>query len=440
MIAPHTPNVTREGRIHWLTAIPSHWQVVPSKWLFMESKQRAQEGDQQLSATQAYGVISQAEFERLEGRQVVHSFLHLDKRKHVELDDFVISMRSFQGGLERAWDTGCIRSSYVVLRSSAEVHPAFFGHLFKSTAYIQALQATSNFIRDGQDLNWNNFTLVNLPRVPLAEQRAIADFLDRRTAAIDALISKKERLLELLAEQRAALIHRAVTRGLDPGVEMKDSGVEWIGEVPAHWEVKRMKFACRLESGHTPSRSEPSYWIEEECTIPWVSLNDTQTLKANDYISDTHYKISERGMANSSARLVDAGAVVFTRDATIGLTAITAKRMAVSQHIIAWVCRPELDNRFLLRVIGGMTRELERLTFGATIKTIGMADVKELVTPLPPSEEQRSIVAWLGDRLEALDRSDQAVRDQLDRLREYRQALITAAVTGQLDLSAEAAA
>ena len=86
---------------------------------------------------------------------------------------------------------------------------------------------------------------------------------------------------------------------------MKDSGIEWIGEIPEHWEVKRLKFVCRLKSGHTPSRSEPSYWVSEECVIPWVSLNDTKTLKKYDYISDTAVKISLKGMSNSSAHLLD---------------------------------------------------------------------------------------------------------------------------------------
>jgi len=147
--------------------------VVPSKRLFAVRNQRALEGDEQLAATQAYGVIPQKEFEEKVGRQVVHVMRHLDKRKHVERDDFVISMRSFQGGLERAWSTGCIRSSYVILKPTAGVHVGYFAHLFKSTAYIQALRASSNFIRDGQDLNLENFYLVDLPLVPKHEPSVI---------------------------------------------------------------------------------------------------------------------------------------------------------------------------------------------------------------------------------------------------------------------------
>ncbi len=155
-----------EANIPWLTSLPEHWEVIRSKRLFATRKERARADDEQLSATQAYGVIPQKIFESKVGRKVVRINQHLEKRAHVEPDDFVISMRSFQGGLERAWARGCIRSSYVVLNPSPLVHIDYFVHLFKSQDYISALQATSNFIRDGQDLNFSNFCLVDLPLPP----------------------------------------------------------------------------------------------------------------------------------------------------------------------------------------------------------------------------------------------------------------------------------
>lgn len=132
-----------------------------------------------------------------------------------------------------------------------------------------------------------------------AELRAIVGFLDHETAKIDALVAEQERLIELLKEKRQAFISHTVTKGLDPSVPMKDSGVEWLGEVPAHWDVRRVKDVTRLESGHTPSKTVPEYWVD--CDIPWVSLNDSKYLAANDYISDTAVKISSLGIANSSA-------------------------------------------------------------------------------------------------------------------------------------------
>lgn len=272
---------------------------------------------------------------------------------------------------------------------------------------------------------------------PVAEQGAITGFLSRETAKIDALVAEQEKLITLLKEKRQAVISQAVTKGLDPTVPMRDSGVEWLGKVPAHWEIRRVKDVSRLESGHTPSKSVPEYWVD--CDIPWVSLNDSKFLAANDFITDTAVQINQLGIANSSARLLPAGSVVFTRDATIGLAAITTRPMAVSQHLIAWCPIGVMDPMYLLRVFNAMKDHLDSYTFGATIKTIGMSDVKSLVTPVPSMAEQLAIAEFLNLRLDESDRLIAEVKLALELLVERRSALISAAVTGQIDVRSFAA-
>lgn len=267
---------------------------------------------------------------------------------------------------------------------------------------------------------------------PFSEQQTIATFLDRETTKIDALIAEQQRLIELLKEKRQAVISSAVTKGLNSDVTMKDSGIEWLGEVPAHWDIKRVKDIAKLESGHTPSKTVPEYW--ENCDIPWVSLNDSKQLAIVDYITETAVQINEKGLANSSARMLPPGAVVFTRDATIGLAAITTRPMAVSQHLIAWCPTDRIDSLFLLRVFNVMKVFLDALTFGATIKTIGMADVKTLVTPLPPITEQREITDFIADETSKLDELTTEAQRAIDLLKERRTALISAAVTGKIDV------
>jgi len=201
--------------VEWLGDIPAHWEVVRAKRLFSPRRDLALPGDVQLSATQAYGVIPQAEFEAKVGRRVVKISMHLEQRRHVEKGDFVISMRSFQGGLERAWASGAIRSSYVVLKRAPLVDVGFFSYLFKSRGYIRALQATADFIRDGQDLNFGNFCDVGLPLVPLDEQKAIAASISGLTADIDVALAHTEREIALVREYRARLISDVVTGRLD---------------------------------------------------------------------------------------------------------------------------------------------------------------------------------------------------------------------------------
>lgn len=210
------PNVPlKPSGVPWLGDIPEHWEVWRSKRLFSSRKELARPNDIQLSATQAYGVIPQEEYEQRVGRRIVKIFRHLEKRRHVEVGDFVISMRSFQGGLERAWATGCIRSSYIILRPTDSVNVDFFSYLFKSPGYIGALQSTANFIRDGQDLNFDNFCAVDLAVPPIEEQRLIARSIAESIANTLETSERTRKELALIREYRTRLIADVVTGQLD---------------------------------------------------------------------------------------------------------------------------------------------------------------------------------------------------------------------------------
>jgi type I restriction enzyme S subunit len=326
-----------------------------------------------------------------------------------------------------------VNSSIAVIRP-AEKLTSVYCFYFLASHYTQSMIGR---MKDGMGVphlfqaDLRKFTIL-LP--PEADQAAIAEFLDRETARIDALIEKKERLITLLEEKRTALINRAVTKGLDPAAPMRNSGLAWLGAVPAHWQVKRIKWIATMESGHTPDKKVPAYW--EDCEIPWVSLNDTAQLRIVDYVSETAFNVNALGIAHSSARMLPTNAVVFSRDATVGLCAIANRPMAVSQHFIAWICGPDLTPQYLLFILRSMTQELERLTMGATIKTIGMPDVRTLSTPVPPTDEQERIVAYILAKRNRLDISISKIREQIAKFHEYRTALISAAVTGKIDVRA----
>lgn len=267
---------------------------------------------------------------------------------------------------------------------------------------------------------------------PVREQRLISTFLDRETMKTDELIAEQWRLIGVLKEKRQAIMSHAVTKGLNAYAPMKASGVEWLSDVPSHWQVTKVKWIATMQSGHTPDKKIDAYWEHGE--IPWVSLNDTGYLKDNDYISDTAYSVNQLGIDNSSARLLPPRVVVFSRDATIGRCAITTKPMAVSQHFIAWICGDLIVPEFLLLRFRSMTQELERLATGATLKTIGMPDVRTIVTPLPPLEEQRAIVDYVRSQTAELDALVAETQRAISLLQERRIASISAAVTGQIDV------
>lgn len=195
----------------WLGYIPFHWRVVPAKALFAQSKETRHETDVQLTASQKYGIISQEDYMERQNYKIVLADKGLENWKHVEPNDFIISLRSFQGGLEISYIPGCITWHYIVLKPKAGVEPEYFKWLFKSPRYIQALQRTANFIRDGQDLRFSNFVQVPLPLIPMDEQKEIAEYLNKETARIDSIIADITEQIEKLKEYRQSVISEVVT-------------------------------------------------------------------------------------------------------------------------------------------------------------------------------------------------------------------------------------
>ena len=207
--------VKRSG-IDWIKKLPVHWNVITPKALFSLRKEKAKKGERQLTASQQYGIIYQDEYMQLTGTKIVTVMKDFDILKHVESGDFVISMRSFQGGLEYSENTGSISSAYVMLIPNPKyVYPKFYRWLFKSSFYINALQSTSNMVRDGQAMRYSNFAQVPLYVVPLSEQKEIASYLDEKCADIDRLIDLKQQKIEKLKDYKKSLIYEAVTGKLN---------------------------------------------------------------------------------------------------------------------------------------------------------------------------------------------------------------------------------
>ena len=201
----------KDSGVEWIGVTPAHWTIIPSKFLFANCDERRRESDVQLTASQKYGMISQEDYMRRENARIVLADKGLENWKHVEPFDFVISLRSFQGGLEMSEVTGCATWHYIVLRARREIHPYYYKWLFKSSMYITALQRTCNYIRDGQDLRYSNFVKVPLCIPTLDEQRKIADFLDKKCAQIDRLIAIKQAKIEKLDQYKRSLIYEYVT-------------------------------------------------------------------------------------------------------------------------------------------------------------------------------------------------------------------------------------
>ncbi len=283
-------------------------------------------------------------------------------------------------------------------------------------------------------INRDSLKPIPIPLPPRAEQEAIADFLDRETEQIDSLIARQERLIDVLAEKRQVVTLDAVTKGLDTSVPLKDSGIGWIGGIPRHWRSGPVRRYARLESGHTPSRQHPEYW--ENCTIPWISLADVWQIRDGDvdYITETAELISTLGVANSAARVLPRGTVVLSRTASVGFSAIMGADMATTQDFANWVCGPSIRPEFLLFCFRAMKQEFERLKTGSTHQTIYMPDIASLACPVPPLDEQDAIVEHIRQETLLLSGLVSKAIRSIEVLQERRTALISAAVTGKIDV------
>ncbi|HEH9419319.1 restriction endonuclease subunit S [Aeromonas salmonicida] len=420
----------KDSGVVWLGGIPNHWISVQSRRLFSLRNTRARAGDRQLAATQKYGVIFQDIFMELEGRRVVQVQIGAEILKHVEPGDFVISMRSFQGGIEYCPYEGCVSSAYVPLTPIKWVHPDYFRYLFKSSPYIQALQSTSNLVRDGQALRFENFSLVDLPVVPIDEQRTIATFLDYETARIDRLIAQQQRLIELLKEKRQAVISHAVTKGLNPNAPMKDSGVEWLGQVPEHWEALPIKYVSWfVGTGGTP-KDRDSFTDENE--INWFTPGD---FNGELVLDDSGKYVTKGSILSGDAKIYPAESVLIVGiGATLGKVGVCNFKFSCNQQINIVTPNRKIAVDFLAFSLLAQTEQMKQTSNASTIGIMNQEKTKGIQIAVPPVQEQTSLIIHLKKKLSDFSLTTSKAEQLIALLQERRSALISAAVTGKIDL------
>jgi type I restriction enzyme S subunit len=339
-------------------------------------------------------------------------------------------------------DEAAVNEHVFLLRVRPNNVPKYYFYFVQSSLAQDQIQLeVRGSAQPGLNSEFRNVLLA--PRPPKDTQRTIADYLDRETARIDALIAAKERLLELLAEKCGALITRAVTRGLNPHAPLRDSGIPWLGEIPVHWEVVRLRFLThRIEQGWSP-QAENREPAEEE----WGVLKLNAVNKGR--FDDSAAKALPADVEPQTGLEVCAGDFLMTRSNTPALVGdvcfveVTRPRLMLCDLIYRLALRAELtDGRFLVHFlslpIGRRQIESDARGTSASMVKVSQELIKDWLAPLPPVDEQKAIVRQLGKELAPIQRIVSATECTVALLKERRRAIIAAAVSGQIDVEVSA--
>ena len=423
----------KESEVEFIGMIPMNWDTMRCTHLFETTNIKRTSGEINLSVYRDYGVVKR------DSRNDNYNRVSEDTSNYklVNPGDFVFNrMKCWQGSLGVSEYRGIVSPSYTICEPKRRFHGKYFHYLLRSQSYIQEFKRLSYGVRIGQwELRFEDFKDIVVPYPSLSEQTQIANLLDHKTGQIDELIRIKERKIELLREQRTALINQAVTKGLDPNVEMKPSGVEWIGEIPKDWNAVPMtKYLEPIIDyrGRTPEKTEDGRFL---VTAKNIRNGRIDYKISQEFTSEDNYqRIMTRGIPQI-------GDVLFTTEAPLGEVAnVDDVSIALAQRIIKFRPEPDFLNPYFLKywiLSYSFQSNLQRYATGSTAQGIKASKLCLLKLNLPPLKEQKQIVDYLDQKTQETNELIAAEQRKIELLKEYRQSLISDAVTGKIDVRNE---
>ena len=409
----------KDSGVQWLGEIPGHWNTRKMKYLFTERSEKNHPDEPMLSATQSEGVILQSKYN---GRVVVVN-TGFEGLKLVKVGDFVIHLRSFQGGIEYAYDQGIISSAYTILSPNQIENSEYYRYLLKSDAYINLLKICVTGIREGQNINYPKLKQYFLPLPPLTEQRAIVTYLDAKCGKMDKMLENKEKQIALLAEMKQRIIADTVTRGLNPDVKMKATNIPWLKEIPEHWEVSRAKNLFNKEQRPIQESDEiVTCFRDGEVTLR-KNRRTTGFTEATDFSHYQHICAGDLVIHQMDAFAGSSGVSDSDGMGTPVLSVCTPKSNTINNYYYAHILRLMGKNGFILSLYRGIRERSSDFRFETFAKQW---------LPVPPLTEQRSIVAYLDAKCSKIDTLSAKLSEEISSIKEYKQRLISDVVTGQI--------
>ena len=419
----------KDSGVEWLGGIPAHWNIKKFRYVFEESPEKITDevvGD--MLSVSGYRGIEVKQYDD-EGRRRTDE--ELFGYRVVRAGQLVVNtMWLNYAGLGVSEHEGHVSPAYRSYWIDPAMDKRFIHHLMRSGTYVQGYTRLLTGIRPNS-LQMGRDDLMIFPVLlpTKSEQTQIARFLDHETARIDALIAEQQRLIELLKEKRQAVISHAVTKGLDPTVPMKDSGVEWLGEVPAHWVCKSYRYASIIYRGkfsHRP-RNDPSLYDGD---FAFIQTGDIA--RAEKYIVEYKQTLNEKGA--SVSQKFPSGTLVMAIAANVGDTAILGFEAYAPDSVVGFKPERDIELEFLRFSLMAALQELKKTSTQSTQANLNIDRISGINSVFPPLAEQRSITVYLNEVMERFSLLEKQAEASIELMNERRSALISVAVTGKIDV------
>jgi type I restriction enzyme S subunit len=426
----------KDSGLPWLGEIPAHWRIGRTKQNFRLSieKSNPNHGMELLSIYTHIGVRPRNDLEQRGNKATTTDGYWVVKKG----DIIVNKLLAWMGAVGVSHYDGVTSPAYDILRPVRELAPDFYHHLFRTSTYLQQFKSRSRGIMEMRlRLYFDQFGQIPLLIPPLDEQRAIVSFLEEYSRLVNRFIRIKRRAIELLNEQKQAIINRAVTRGLDPGVRVKASGIDWLGDVPEHWEIRPLKQVASVRLSGVDKHTLAG-------EIPVRLCNYTDVYKRDFITADIEFMKASAKPPEVAAFTLRAGDVLITKDSEewddIAVPALVRQNLdgvLCGYHLA--VVRPDfqcLDSEYLFRAFlaPSLARQFHVLANGVTRYGLSKNAIKDSIFLVPPVQEQRDICEWITDELRPIAASMDRIQREIDLIHEYRTRLITDVVTGKIDV------
>lgn len=415
----------KDSGIKWIGMVPTSWNVRTLYQLVTRVNNKNSDLAEQNLLSLSYGKIKRKDINTKDGL-LPASF---DGYNIIEGGDIVLRLTDLQNDhtslrVGHATERGIITSAYTTLRPINPKNSRYLYYLIHAFDLKKGFYGMGSGVRQG--LNYDEVKELRIVIPSQDEQDSIVAFLDDQCAQIDAVIAEAKSTIEEYKEWRASVIFKAVTKGLDLSASMRDSGIAWIGMIPSHWSIQKIKNGFTIYSGATPKSDRSEYWGDD---ITWITPADYKT--EDKYVSCGRKSLTEAGYNSCGTTMVPIGSVIFSKRAPVGTVAINSVPLCTNQGCLSCVPQNNVDSEYFYYSMSVFTEQFELFSSGTTFKEISATAFADFQLPFPSITEQKQIAEFLNEKCAWINAIISEKKSLIDDLEQYKRSLIYETVTGK---------